>query len=145
MLFRPESVAKILADEKTMTRRAVKPDDCTPCPWKAAADDWFPLTIAWDDGEEVSAVIGDGPRLRYGVGKTYSVQPGRGKAAVARVEITEIRYCERAASISEQDAIAEGFATPEEFRDVYGRINGVGALERPAWALTFRLVEGTRQ
>jgi hypothetical protein len=73
------------------------------------------------------------------VGRSYAVQPGRGKRAVGRIEITAIRYCARAGDITLDDAIAEGFATAEDFRETYASINGVGAMERPCWALTFRL------
>lgn len=127
---------KVLSGEKTQTRRAVKPTHMV-------TEGIFisPALGRLIPGVSVPAVQSD-PSWRdlWHVGHTYALQPGRGKTAVGRVEITEIRYCEQAAAISPEDAIAEGFATPDEFRDVYGRINGAGALERPAWAITFKLV-----
>jgi hypothetical protein len=140
MLFKPELVTLILAGAKTQTRRMVRPDDCTPSAWKAALGDWFPVEVAWKDGDSVQAVIGDGPRLRYGVNQTYAVQPGRGKHAVGRIRIVAIRYCARAGDISEDDARAEGFENAAQFREVYGRLNGAAALDRPCWALTFAVV-----
>jgi hypothetical protein len=145
MLFKPELVTLILAGAKTQTRRMVRPDDCTPSAWKAALGDWFPVEVAWKDGDSVQAVIGDGPRLRYGVNQTYAVQPGRGKHAVARILVTTIRYCERTGDISEDDARAEGFADADGFEETYARLNGAGALEQPCWALTFALMGDAEQ
>lgn len=118
---------QVLAGEKTQTRRVVKP-----------GDERWPLA-EFSTGA-ISQVRRNG-RCLWKVGRVYSVQPGQGKCEVARIRITAIRYCERAGDISEVDARAEGFATVEEFRAVYGRINGVGALERPCWALTFALID----
>jgi hypothetical protein len=123
MLFKPELVAKILAGEKTQTRRVVKD-----------GDERWPLAEFSDS--PISSVRRNG-RCLWKAGRVYAVQPGRGKHAVARIRITAIRYCERAGDISEADGRAEGFATVEEFRETYARINGVGAVERPCWALTF--------
>jgi hypothetical protein len=67
------------------------------------------------------------------VGQPVAVQPGRGKHAVGRIRVTAIRYCERAGDISEEDARAEGFADAAAFREIYERINGAGAFERPCW------------
>jgi hypothetical protein len=61
----------------------------------------------------------------------YLCRPaGRGKHGVARIEITAIRYCARAGDISEEDAIAEGFKSAAQFREVYARINGAGGTWR---------------
>src|SRR5947209_5863655 len=59
--------------------------------------------------------------------------------AVGRITITVIRYCSRASDISESDAWAEGFATVEEFRGGYGRLNGAAARDESCWALTLIL------
>jgi hypothetical protein len=125
VLFKPELVALVLAGKKTQTRRIVKPGDRS-------------IGILFrDDGAKDQ--VRSGNRLRWRVNDTYAVQPGRGKHAVGRIKITVIRYCERAGDISEGDARAEGFESAGQFRAVYGRLNGAGALDRPCWALTFRL------
>jgi hypothetical protein len=124
MLFKPELVAKVLAGEKTQTRRE----------WRES-DAWL---IDGDTMQTFCVSEGEGGRERWFVGKSYALQPGRGKRAVGRILLTEIRYCARAADISEADARAEGFESAGQFREVYARINGAGALEESCWALTFR-------
>src|SRR5690606_26680202 len=47
-------------------------------------------------------------RVKWVVGRTYAVQPGRGKPAVARIRITDIRQ-ERLQDISWNDLEAEGY------------------------------------
>jgi hypothetical protein len=123
MLFKPELVEKILAGEKTQTRRAANQGEA--------------LSRHKDGGVGVRRL---NDHYRWVAGHTYAVQPGRGKHGVARIEITAIRYCARASDISESDAHAEGFASADEFREVYARINGIDALDKPCWALTFMKV-----
>ena len=127
----------VLAGRKTMTRRIVSErhtallaPDTAPC-----ASHTLP------DQTPVYAVLASG-RLRYAVGRSLAVQPGRSKHAVGRVQITAIRYCARSGDISEDDARAEGFETAAEFCEVYGRLNGAVALEKACWALTFVLIPG---
>ena len=120
-----ETWQDVLAGRKTMTRRTAKPTD-RPIP--------APPVDA-----RVDAVYGP-KMLKWAVGRTYPVQPGRGKRAVGRIRIEEIRYCERAGEISEEDAYAEGFESAAAFRAVYGRLNGAGSLDAPCWGLHFDLV-----
>jgi len=93
MIFR--QYEQVLKGTKTQTRRLVKPgelfkiDDPPYNPWP------FSPTVLKDW------------RLKWRVGKTYAVQPGRGKKAVGRIRITEIRR-ERLQDISTQDIFAEG-------------------------------------
>ena len=87
MIFKPELVEKILAGEKTMTRRPVKR-----------------VLTADEDGNEWTNVA----ICRYRVGYTYAVQPGWGQKGVARIKVTSVRR-ERWQDISPEDAVAEGF------------------------------------
>ncbi len=65
MIFKPEMVEKILAGEKSVTRRPVK----------------------WEDtGFEVRNLP-----CKYEVGKDYAVQPGRGKKAVGRIRVLDVQ------------------------------------------------------
>jgi len=59
------------------------------------------------------------PSGRYQVGRTYAVQPGRGKPAIpeGRILITGKRLEDR--RISREDAKVEGGYTPDEFETLY--------------------------
>lgn len=128
MLFKPELVALILAGRKTQTRRIVRDGDRST------------LFSPYHAIPQCRDFVQRNGRVLWEVGRIYAVQPGRGKHAVGRITITAIRYCSRASDISESDARAEGFSTAEEFRAVYGRLNGAASLDRPCWALTFVVV-----
>jgi len=78
-------------------------------------------------------------RLLYDVGRTYAVQPGRGKHALGRIRLRAIRR-EPAQDISEDDARAEGFASPEAFRKVWIEMYGRDALERPCYVLVIERI-----
>lgn len=128
MIFSDENIARILSGTKTQTRRAVKDNHrCDSEPTPAHIITRVMTGNGWD-------------RVLYEVGRTVALQPGRGKPAVGRAEITEIRYCDRAGDISERDATAEGYGSIGEFRYHYDRLNRYGALERPCWAISFSLV-----
>jgi hypothetical protein len=55
----------------------------------------------------IQSVWIDGGRLLWHVGKTYAVQPGRGKKAIARIRLTAIRQ-EHVQDISWRDGLKEG-------------------------------------
>jgi hypothetical protein len=153
MLFKPELIALVIAGEKTQTRRVVKLGDLAAFRKDGRLHSLPPSEVHSSFGMTavmrsayVPDPVSDHPRKvrvvlkKWEVGRSYALQPGRGKRAVGRIRITAIRYCERAGEISDEDARAEGFTTAEEFREVYGRLNGAGALDRPCWALTFAVV-----
>lgn len=131
MLFKPELIEKILKGEKTQTRRIKKPGE---------------RLTKYPDGRKV-AVVGALPdvtrHIKWVVGQTYAIQPGRGKEGVARLRVLDIRV-EVARDISESDAIAEGFSGVAEFLEVFERINGKGALDKEVYVLTFELVEAPK-
>lgn len=60
-------------------------------------------------------VRGDEPKSRYRPGRSYAVQPGRGKPASLRIVITDVRQ-EPLGDLTLADAHAEGFRTTDEFR-----------------------------
>ncbi len=103
MLF-IHTIDKVLSGEKTQTRRLIKPPNDVPV-WNG------------HNGEQ-RAIIGIGKMasmnvdrwvdVQYAVGKTYAVQPGRGKKSVARIQITGIRK-EDVRQICDADIRAEGF------------------------------------
>ena len=109
---------KVLNGEKTQTRRIVKP-----------GDEFFPEEL----GDVASVMHRDysAYRLVYEVGKIYAVQPGRGKPAVARIQITDIRR-EDVRNISNDDVRAEGYRHVRDFLHVWASMHD-STLERGTW------------
>lgn len=141
MIFTPGHTEEILAGRKTQTRRVCKPGE-----WRATP---APDGVAMFSG-----------RIKWEVGKTYAVQPGRGKTAVARIRITDIRQ-ERLQDIDWHDLEAEGYEVAydpttvdcgsvafefarSQYSEVWDRINtrkGTRWQDAPlVWVLTFEVV-----
>jgi len=137
---------QVLTGEKTQTRRLVKPVHCA---WSNEFDiEGQPIDIT-----DVRIVYEESYATRevWRVGKTYAVQPGRGKKAVGRIRITAIRR-EALQDVSCDDALQEG-AYPygrgiwstavEEFAELWDSIHdkpGTTWNDNPAvWVLTFEL------
>lgn len=167
MLF-IHTIDKVLSGQKTQTRRLVKPDDTElikPLDTDLVFSEGDKLFTFYKATEtrDITSVERNGRHI-YNVGQTYAVQPGRGKPAVARIRITDIR-CEDVREISAEDAKAEGFESVTHFllvwtqmhdSKIYNRYPTTGqislALEQgviqdhpanryQAWALTFELVQ----
>jgi hypothetical protein len=126
MQFHEDMVAAILAGSKTQTRRPFQPYDVVKRGGPPFA--------------EIQSVRRKG-YLLWQVGKTYAVCPGRGKRGVGRILVKRIRD-EWMSTISEEDALAEGFpsrlAFIERWRTMYGN-------DYPAsgwiWVIEFELVK----
>lgn len=80
----------VLDGSKTQTSRIVKPGDICPM-----------------NGCDIDSIY-NGGRLKWRVGNTYAVQPGRGKRAVARIRILEIHKRD-VREFDMEDIKAEGF------------------------------------
>lgn len=153
MIFQ-HTIDKVLSGEKTQTRRIVKQDE--------TLNRWG---LDGENDTRINEVIAPrskplkwGYTLRnvYLVGKTYAVQPARGKPAVARILLTGI-WQEDVRCISLDDAHAEGFADEFEFMRVWVAMHDKqihkqqywgmkSIMDRPAeryqvWVLTFKLVQ----
>jgi hypothetical protein len=96
MIFRPELADKIVAGTKTATRRLPTNNPGSP---------WFK------------------DRCSYKPGQVFTINPGRGKVRVAEARVTRI-FKQLLAEVTDQDAVAEGFASLEEFLDAFRSING---------------------
>lgn len=132
MMFKEDLCRLIIEGRKTQTRRSVKPGDVAfNALWSKVPSHVHVRVYA----------VCDGARKRWEVGKTYAVQPGRGKPGIAHIRLTAIRYCDHARAISHQDAVAEGFAHQADFCLVYADLNGYRALDAPCWALSFELAK----
>ena len=138
MLFTQENAERVMRGKKTQTRRERKPSD-------------NPITR---DGQIVA--VERNTRLLWEVGRSYAVQPGRGKSTIGRIWLTEIR-CQKLQDISEADICAE-LGCPQKwtgqepepykrafrtaFATLWDSINSKGHRwnDNPmVWALTFRL------
>ena len=114
----------ILSGKKTQTRRVISEFD------KAILD---------ESGDHITRVTHKG-RSKWAVGKTYSVQPGRTKPSIARIEITRLRR-EPVRAITVEDALAEGFESVEEFYETWQQVHGKGSLDQEVWVIDFKLVD----
>ncbi|MEO8609047.1 MAG: ASCH domain-containing protein [Chloroflexota bacterium] len=119
MIF-AHTLDKILCGEKRQTRRLVKPNE-----------ELFQA--------DLPVYVKSGKRTVYQVGKSYAVQPNRGKKSVARIVLTGLRK-ESVKAISTEDALAEGFLSREDFFATWRTIHGKDAdLQREVWVLEFSL------
>jgi len=95
-------------------------------------------------------------RVKWQVGRTYAVQPGRGKEAVGRIRLLSIRR-ERLQDIKTSDIVAEGVSPDESylgsanryrhpFVELWVSINakkGARWTDDPeVWVLEFEVAEG---
>ena len=162
---------KVLSGEKTNTRRIEHLGDMFTFPISMVVIgkdhgkilDSLPALPEYSAHHQIYRVVNNGI-TRYQVGKTYAVQPGRGKKSVGRIEITNIRR-EDVRCISDEDVQAEGFQTTGDFWHTWVSMHDkswyetfcyandcdylreYGFYERPekryqAWVLTIKLVEG---
>ena len=149
MLFKRELVEKILMKWKWQTRRLRKPGE----------EPGEPIYDTYWDRYSYTHVTSPNGRVKWKVGSTYAVQPGRGQKQVARFRLLKIRE-EDVRGISNEDAFAEGFPVCAArywflktwcgFHDKPGlkclHVDDDWLEERPvnryrAWALDFELVE----
>ena len=104
MIFKDELCAKVLNGEKTQTRRIKKKNE------RLIPGDWYFPDAVMRYSEHPSD-----PRyevVKWQVGQTYAVQPGRGKKAVGRIKLLAIRE-EALRDTTPNDARAEGVPSPE--------------------------------
>lgn len=114
MNFRPELAQAILDGKKTVTRRL--PSDNPRSPW-------------WREGCSLR------------VNRLYAVCPGRGKNAVGRVVVTDVRMEPLHGVMAEGEPEKEGFASYEDFRTAWCEINGAIYLGEYVWRVEFVLIQ----
>jgi hypothetical protein len=113
MNFRPELAAAVMDGRKTVTRRLVSLN--TRSPW------WI----------KQCALV---------PGRTYAVCPGRGKNAIGRVLVRDVR-CEPLGEIGDQEAQREGFTTQRDFDDAWVAINGIWDPKALVWRVEFEVAD----
>ena len=120
MLFKPELIERILAGDKTQTRRVVKPGEQIVV--DATAPD-VPVAILDARG-----------RVKWRVGQTYALQPGRGKAGIGvRIRVKRLSLDYDVRNIDIDSAHAEGFRSREEFLTTWMHLNDRGAHMEFNW------------
>lgn len=119
MLFKPEMCQAVLDGTKTMTRRLVK--DREAAIHRAPGYAELPIEMVFSHGMS--------GRLKWAVGNTYAVQPGRGKKAVGRFLLAGIRR-EYLQDISAMDCLAEGIYM---YREIWGWTYAYSGMEEPAF------------
>ena len=97
VIFKNEHCNKVLNGEKTQTRRLFREGDYT---WLAPGS----------AGARITEVCDRNHRVKWQVGRSYAVQPGRGKKAIGRFKLLAIRR-ELLQNISDDDARQEGIGS----------------------------------
>lgn len=111
MNFRPELAEKVMAGEKTVTRRLVSGNPRSP---------WYI------------------ERCGLKVGQDYAVCPGRGKDAIGRVTIVHLLRGPLG-WLSDGEAREEGFPDAMSFAEAWGEINGSYRPDELVWRVAFKL------
>ena len=75
-------------------------------------------------------------RTKWQVGRSYAIQPGRRKKSVGRIELTDIKK-ELLGQMTADDALAEGFASLDEFQQTWIQMHGHYDPDLPVWVITF--------
>lgn len=124
---------KVISGEKTQTRRIVKP--------KEFSNEWG---LGGENDETINEVLMPRtkvdkygmtlPRNVYLLGKTYAVQPGRGKKQIARIRLKCIRL-EDVREISDEDVKAEGFKSKTAFWSVWCKMH-----DKDTWDSQYELI-----
>lgn len=110
LIFRRRLAEAVLDGRKTQTRRRMNDNPNSP---------WFR------------------ERCGFQVGESYAVQPGRGKRAIGRVVIEQVR-AEPLGAMTEADAQAEGFDSLAAFFLGWQEINGLRPdSDEIVWVLSF--------
>lgn len=111
MIFRPDLAKKVMAGEKTATRRAPSPKTKSPWYWRGCI---------------------------YKVGQEFAVQPGRGKPSIGAAIVDRVAL-ERLGAIRAEQAVAEGFADIRDFIAAWREINGTFDALAWVWVVEFHV------
>lgn len=142
MQFKPELIELIMQGRKRQTRRPKKDNERPVKGFRGLG-----LLAGMDiRAGEILSVVSHGAdgkvRTKYDAlnGQIVSIQPGRGKPAVAKIKILRLRL-ERFDDITEDDAIEEGFTSRYDFLNY---VHGLYPSKKDlglCWAIRFRLVQ----
>lgn len=113
MNFKPELAAKVMAGEKTVTRRLASDNPRSP---------WYRGACALK------------------VGQDYAVCPGRGKNAIGRVRVTRVSRQPLHVVLNPGEPEREGFPSAEAFLSAWKSINGTWDDMATVWRVEFEVV-----
>lgn len=111
MIFKPDLAQKVMAGEKTVTRRMLS--DNPRSPW-------------WRE------------KCRYRVGQVVAVNPGRGVTNIGHVRLTSVENV-KLGFLDDSEAEREGFANLRDFEDVWTSMHGSYDPELRLWRLEFHV------
>ena len=117
---------QVVSSHKTATRRVISPTE------QAIRGRNYRIVAVKQNG-----------RVKWRVGATYAVQPGRGQQQIARIRLTRITR-QKLSRITEREARAEGFANRQEFLEVWETIHGPDGKDQRVWVLQFELVSAVQ-
>lgn len=80
-------------------------------------------------------------RNTYRIGRSYTVQPGRGKHGLFKIKVTDLKF-EWLGDITSEDIKAEGYDTKEEFVEVWSKINKNYNPRQAVTVIKFEVEEG---
>lgn len=127
LTFKPELAALVMAGQKTQTRRLVKPNESLGAAWTDSdvRENGITRRLAVVKYKIIPGrtEIPSRTCIKWQVGRTYAVQPGRGKKGIGFIRITDIRR-EDVRQISHEDALAEGFESRPHFLQTWCELNG---------------------
>jgi hypothetical protein len=112
MIFRPALAAKVMAGEKSVTRRLCS--DNPQSPW------WREQCI-------------------YVEGKEFAVQPGRGKPSIGRARVVSCER-QRLGYLNTVETLREGFADEAAFREAFAGINGKYDPDIEVWRVELEVI-----
>ncbi len=116
MIFSPDLAEKVVAGQKTVTRRPRNGSNPSGKPG------------GWEDAP-----------CRYKAGKTYAVQPGRATKSIGRIRVLSVRP-ELMTDLTEDEARKEGFADIGGFVAKWLAIYGKGSWLDIVWRIEFEVV-----
>ena len=134
MIFK--QIEQVLSGDKTQTRRVCKTGEAL-----VQFMNWDSLQSRYIEGY---CVADSDSRYKWVCGRTYAIQPKRGAAGIpTRIKITAIRQ-ERLQDITEANAIAEGVASVEIYKQLWDSVNWKTkdrwANNPLVWVITFEVV-----
>lgn len=113
MIFRRELAEKVMAGEKTVTRRPCS--DNPKSPW-------------WRE------------RCSYKVGKRFAVNPGRGVPRIGEARVLSVRREPLVLVLGEYEPLREGFSSREDLMKTWRELHGDFDPDLLVWRIEFELV-----